>query len=189
MRNSWSKQSLAKLKNNPLNLPPLSDEIPFNNKKFKQRQGSQGIVNRSMKSEYASSSMPGFMTPSTMDSRQILMSKNYPLNINSKAVLKLRREVQRLMRKKVELMKDIKSVNIKPIKDCNNMLTKEKYDMMLPPFSDKIPIDYHFESTHKAPETTAIRIVRNQNPNFNIFKRKKNVGRFTYKSKIANLIL
>jgi len=71
------------------------------------------MINRSMRSDYACSSVPGFRTPSTMDSRQILKSRvspDYPSNINKKTLSRLRREVHQLIQKKMELMQDIRSI-------------------------------------------------------------------------------
>ena len=96
-----------------------------------------------MKSEIASTSMPGFMTPSTMDSRQILMSRmsvDYPVDVNRRTVSKLSREVQQLMRRKVQLMEDLyeweKKSNVKKSENSNT----DNKDLMLGEFSYQIPI-------------------------------------------------
>lgn len=63
-----------------------------------------------MRSDYATSSMPGFMTPSTMDSRQKIISRlslDYPVDINKSSVSRLSNEIQQLMRRKVMLMEEM----------------------------------------------------------------------------------
>jgi hypothetical protein len=96
------KHDLSKLKNSPLNLPPLESDNKPTSMRWKRFPSSHGFINRSMKSDHASSSMPGFCTPSTMDSRQILMRKvsmEYPTKFNKKAASKFRREFAKIMRK------------------------------------------------------------------------------------------
>ncbi|CAI2360227.1 unnamed protein product [Moneuplotes crassus] len=103
INNQWNK--------NGNNLPLLSDENEQSNtRRYFQ---STGIMNRSMKSEYASSSMPGFRTPSTVDSRKVFHTKipiNYAKNVGKGLVTKLKKEINQLMQKKYELLNDIKDI-------------------------------------------------------------------------------
>ena len=100
-------------------------------------------IRKSMRSDVASTSMPGFMTPSTMDSRQILMSRmsvDYPVDINRRTVSKLSREVQQLMRRKVQLMEDLYEYEKKGNVKRKENLTTENKDLMLGEFSYQIPL-------------------------------------------------
>lgn len=77
---------------------------------FGNNQSIAGNVQRALRSENASSSMPEFMTPSTMDSRQKIMSRlsaEYPLDSNKNSVSRLSGEIQNLMRRKIQLMEEI----------------------------------------------------------------------------------
>ncbi len=108
IRNQKSSNSWYKTGNN---FPLLTDdnEQGHNRKPFR----STGMMNRSMRSEYASSSMPGFRTPSTVDSRAILntnISMNYEQNMSKGMLSRLRKEINQLMHKKFQLLSDIKGI-------------------------------------------------------------------------------
>jgi hypothetical protein len=131
--------NLNKLRFNPLNLPPLlpDDNNQRQSRRFKRTgsviadksieddyvkssmpQRRSVMVNRSMKSDNASSSKRGFMTPSTNDSRQIIISKKSKDHMNKilqNTVRDLKAEIQDLMKKKAKLMLEM---NSEPVLVC-----------------------------------------------------------------------
>ena len=95
------------LKNSPLNLPPLAEDVLMNAKISKKlrnylnsSQTNKGHILKSMRSENAS----------TVDSRHKIISRlslNYAGDPNKNSLTKLNDDVQQLMQRKISLMEEL----------------------------------------------------------------------------------